>query len=87
MTPYIEDADFIKLRELSASFSVPNRYVERFNVSGVRLTLAGRNLALWTKYSGYDPEVNTAGQAEFTTADYHNQPPVRFLTARIDVNF
>jgi hypothetical protein len=87
VSTFVEDADFVKLRELSASFSIPTRFVERFNMSGMRLTLAGRNLATWTKYSGYDPEVNTAGQSDFTTADYHNQPPVRFLTARFDINF
>jgi TonB-dependent starch-binding outer membrane protein SusC len=84
---FIEDADFLKLRELSVSFLVPDRYVNQLGVSGTRITLSGRNLATWTKYSGYDPEVNTHGQANFSTADYHNQPPVRFITARVDVNF
>lgn len=84
---FIEDADFTKLRELSVSFMVPDRYVRQLGVSGTRLTFSGRNLALWTKYSGYDPEVNTFGQANFSTADYHNQPPVRFFTARLDLNF
>jgi TonB-dependent starch-binding outer membrane protein SusC len=87
VSTYVEDADFLKLRELSATISIPTRYTQRLNIDGARLTIAGRNLMTWTKYSGYDPEVNTSGQADFTTADYHNQPPVRFFTTRIDINF
>jgi TonB-dependent starch-binding outer membrane protein SusC len=87
ISEYIEDADFLKLRELSLSLMVPDQFTRQLGVSGARLTFSGRNLATWTKYSGYDPEVNTAGQANFTTADYHNQPPVRFFTARLDLNF
>jgi TonB-dependent starch-binding outer membrane protein SusC len=84
---FIEDADFVKLRELSVSLLVPDRYVSRLGLGGTRLTFSGRNLGTWTKYSGYDPEVNSHGQANFTTSDYHNQPPVRFYTLRLDVNF
>jgi TonB-dependent starch-binding outer membrane protein SusC len=87
VSAFVEDASFVKLREVSASFTIPQRYVQRLSLDGARLTIAGRNLKTWTKYSGYDPEVNTAGQADFTTADYHNQPPVRFFTTRIDINF
>ncbi|HEV2147639.1 MAG TPA: SusC/RagA family TonB-linked outer membrane protein [Longimicrobiaceae bacterium] len=87
VAPYIEDGDFVKLRELSLSFSVPDNLTQRFGTSGLRLTLSGRNLKTWTDYRGLDPEVNTFGQRNFDSADYHNQPPVRYYTARIDVNF
>jgi TonB-linked SusC/RagA family outer membrane protein len=87
ISEYIEDADYLKLRELSLSLLVPDRYTERLGMTGARLTLSGRNVGMWTKYSGYDPEVNTVGQANFTTADYHNQVPVRYYTLRFDVNF
>jgi TonB-dependent starch-binding outer membrane protein SusC len=87
VSEFVEDADFIKLRELSVSFLVPDRYLRQFGTTGARLTFSGRNLAMWTRYTGYDPEVNTHGQDNFSTADYHNQPPVRFFTARIDLNF
>lgn len=84
---FIEDADFVKLREVSVSLMVPEQYLRNVGVSGARLTLAGRNLATWTSYRGYDPEVNTFGQTNFSTSDYHNQPPVRFYTLRVDLNF
>ena len=57
----IEDSDFIRWRELSLSYQVPSSAIERFGMGNLTLTLAGRNLALWTKYSGIDPEINVVG--------------------------
>ncbi|HEX5436582.1 MAG TPA: SusC/RagA family TonB-linked outer membrane protein [Gemmatimonadaceae bacterium] len=84
---YIEDAAFWKLRELSVTLTAPNSWSKRAGLSGLSLTLAGRNLHTWTNYTGFDPEVNEAGQANFTTADFLTQPPVRYYTARINVNW
>jgi outer membrane receptor protein involved in Fe transport len=84
---YIEDADFLKLRELSLTYYFPPSTAARIGASGLSLTLAGRNLATWTGYSGFDPEVNQNAQANFATSDFLTQPPVRFFTARLNVTF
>ena len=58
---WIEDGSYVKLRELSASYTVDWTPVKRFFREGVDLTISGRNLWVWTKYSGYDPEVTAFG--------------------------
>jgi TonB-dependent SusC/RagA subfamily outer membrane receptor len=58
---WVEDGTFVKLRELSASYTLSSLGVSRFFGDGVDLTLSGRNLKVWTKYSGYDPEINLFG--------------------------
>jgi TonB-dependent SusC/RagA subfamily outer membrane receptor len=58
---WIEDGTFVKLRELAASYTVDAPAVRRYFRDGVDLTLSGRNLYVWTKYSGYDPEINLFG--------------------------
>ncbi len=58
---WIEDGTFIKLRELSASYLLDWEPIRRVLRSGVDLTLSGRNLWVWTDYSGYDPEINLFG--------------------------
>lgn len=58
---WIEDGTFVKLRELSATYTLNSLGMQRFFANGVDLTLSGRNLAVWTKYSGYDPEINLFG--------------------------
>jgi TonB-dependent SusC/RagA subfamily outer membrane receptor len=58
---WIEDGTFVKLRELSASYTLDMPAVKRVFHDGVELTLSGRNLFVWTDYSGYDPEINLFG--------------------------
>ena len=58
---WIEDGTFVKLRELSASYTLNALGVKRYFADGVDLTVSGRNLKVWTKYSGYDPEINLFG--------------------------
>jgi TonB-dependent starch-binding outer membrane protein SusC len=58
---YIEDGSFIKLRELSASYTFDMPAVRRVFRDGIDVTLSGRNLWVWTDYSGYDPEINLFG--------------------------
>lgn len=85
---YVEDASFWKLRELSATILFPTEWAQWVGADQLNLTLAGRNLATWTDYSGTDPEINGGGTgSNFNTFDFFSQPPVRTLTARIDVSF
>lgn len=58
---WIEDGSFVKLRELSASYTLDQAVVKRVFRDGIALTLSGRNLWVWTNYSGYDPEINLFG--------------------------
>jgi TonB-linked SusC/RagA family outer membrane protein len=85
---FIEDGDFWKLRELAATLMLPSDWAQRFGADAMNLTFAGRNLATWTDYSGPDPEINFGGSgANFITADFLSQPPIRYYTVRLDVNF
>jgi TonB-dependent starch-binding outer membrane protein SusC len=84
---YFEDASFVKLREVSVTLMAPQDLARRFRTQGLSLTLAGRNLATWTDYTGFDPEINFTGAENFSTADFLTQPPLRYFTARVNVNF
>lgn len=86
---FIEDAKFLKWRELAVTFTAPpsmrdlNPLLRRTS-----LTFAGRNLVTWTGYSGLDPEVNeTGGNANFTSGEFNTQPPIQVFTVRLDVRF
>jgi TonB-linked SusC/RagA family outer membrane protein len=83
---YIEDADFVKWRELSLRLGVPESIGARFPaLSGASISLSGRNLKTWTDYSGLDPEINeSGGGANFTQGEFNTQPPVRVYSIRFD---
>ena len=86
--PYVDPADHIKLREISATYTFPRRLTQRFGTDNMSFSLSGRNLAiLWSKYPGIDPEVNIEGNATFTRGDYMSVPMIRRLVATLSVSF
>jgi TonB-linked SusC/RagA family outer membrane protein len=84
---YIQDATFIRLRELSVSYTLPQRWARMLQATTATITLAGQNLALWTKYQGFDPEVVSNALALFNRDDFFTQPPVRRYVIRMNVTF
>lgn len=76
LTPYdglneVERADFVRWRELSLSYDVPERLVAPVGgAKSMTLTVTGRNLAIWTKYKGADPEINLLGRSAGTGPDF-----------------
>jgi TonB-linked SusC/RagA family outer membrane protein len=60
---YIRSGNFAKLREVSLSYDAMPRIARYVGAKSMALTLTGRNLHMWTKYTGLDPEnsVNTEG--------------------------
>jgi len=59
---FMEDGSFVKLRELSATYFIPTRFLRVTNPS---ITFAARELHTWTNYRGIDPE----GAAQSTTSN------------------
>ncbi|HEX8672964.1 MAG TPA: hypothetical protein VF710_13800, partial [Longimicrobium sp.] len=84
---HVEDASFTRLREAAVTLSIPERWARRFGGRGAEITLAGRNLAVWTPYSGLDPETNATAQHPILFAESFTQPLPRTLTTRLDVRF
>jgi len=84
---YIENADFTKLRQLSFTLLGPDAMAHRVGLQNLSLTIAGANLKTWTKYKGFDPEVNAVAGANFSTQEFLTLPPSRTWTARINVTF
>jgi TonB-linked SusC/RagA family outer membrane protein len=84
---YLEDASFAKLREVSVTYTIPDRWARALRLGRVTATAAGRNLLTITGYSGVDPEVNAQGQTSFGTQDFLTQPSVRSFIFRLNVGF
>jgi len=82
---FIEDGDFIRFRELSLTFTAPERWASKyFRGRSLALTGAVRNLGiLWTKYSGVDPEAyGTTGDAP---SSFQAFAPPRYVTLRLNL--
>jgi hypothetical protein len=80
---FIEDGDFIRFRELSLVYTVPEAWAGRlFRGRSLVATAAARNLGiLWTKYSGVDPEAfGTTGDAP---SSFQAFAPPTYYTLRL----
>jgi TonB-dependent starch-binding outer membrane protein SusC len=94
---HLHDADFIKLRELSVTYSLPTEWARSFRASRASINLAARDLWMWTKYKPYvdrngkrlkaDPEVSFWGTQTYTTLDYGSTPMTRRISASLRVQF
>jgi hypothetical protein len=84
---FIQDASFLKLRELSIGWIAPARWARAIGATGARLTLSARNLGTWSKYRGADPEVNRDGQDNFRRQDLWSQPQVRYFVLRVEAAY
>lgn len=86
----VEDGSFIRLNNVNIGYTLPKSLTSKVKIGQVRIYVAGSNLKLWTKYSGYDPEVSTGrnGYNQLTPGvDYSSFPRSRSYTAGINVNF
>ncbi len=86
-TRFLEKADFMRLQNVTLAYNLkPNTDVIR----GVRLFVTGQNLAVFTGYSGQDPEVNTNKQIDGVPSfgiDYTTYPRARTITLGANVTF
>jgi TonB-linked SusC/RagA family outer membrane protein len=87
---FIENSEFMKLRELTVTFTLPARWARAVKANSANITIGGRNLHTWTGYTGVDPEVNGQGQGAFNgfgVWDFLTQPPIRTFIARVNLSF
>lgn len=86
--PYVEDASWTRLRNLSLSYKLPAKILPANLIKDATVTFTGNNLILWTKYSGFDPETSSFSAGSnadgFTGFAY---PAVRSYLFSINVNF
>jgi hypothetical protein len=89
LAAFIQDADFIKLREISLSYTLPQRLVSKLGATRATLTVGGRNLATWTDFTGLDPEMSVRGSRdEFTQNNFGGSfPPARSFSMALGLTF
>ena len=82
---YAEKGDFWRLRELSATYEVPSRFASTIRARTASLTVGARNLKVWTKYTGADPEENYSTGDQQTT--FASSAPRAYYTLRVNLHY
>ena len=83
----IEDASWTRLREVSLSYNINGDFITKTGLESVNLSVTGRNLALWSKVKGIDPDVNQFGTGVGKGLDYFTNPSSKSIVFGININF
>ena len=81
---YVEDTSWIRLNELILSYSTKRRY-NNTTIKSMKFSLIGRNLFLFTRYSGVDPSASLFGYNTSQGLDLFNLPSTRTYSAQITI--
>lgn len=84
----VEDASYIRLKNITLSYNLPERIVSKIKMSNLRLYVSGSNLWTLTDYSGYDPEANTFGQSTTLVGlDIGGYPQAKIFQVGLSASF
>lgn len=79
---FIEDGSYVRVQEVTLSWKLPPTLVSFANLHDTRLYVSGHNLHTFTKYTGYDPDVNSNGSTTNIAlgTDYYAYPRARTIS-------
>ncbi len=84
----VQDGSWVRMRDISISYSLPSKLIEKLPFSAVSLGFNVRNAFLITDYTGIDPETNLTGDASNVFGyDYFNNPNTRSFGANLNLKF
>ena len=88
ISPYVQDGSYVKLREVTVSYIVPQSISRLVRGHDARVKLAMRNLHTWSNYWSFDPEVNNFGNQQVTRfVDIAPYPTSRSFSFSFDVSY
>ncbi|TDH21278.1 TonB-dependent receptor [Segetibacter sp. 3557_3] len=84
---HVEDGSFVRLRNLTLGYTLQGAWVNN-KIKSLRLYVSGQNLYTWTKYLGYNPEVNARPDNSLSQGeDYGSYPLSRTIIAGLNLSF
>lgn len=91
--PLYESRSFVRLQDISLSYSLPKNILEKIKAQGISFYVSGKNLITWTKWDGWDPEALVPIFANGVTTDEPNgmrtdgRPVLRAITIGAHITF
>jgi TonB-linked SusC/RagA family outer membrane protein len=86
-TRYLEDAKYIRLKNLSVSYALPQTFLSKIKSSDAVISFNATNLVTFTKYKGLDPEALSTSSLLSGGIDYTPYPPTRFYSLSLQLSF
>ncbi|MCS7019559.1 MAG: TonB-dependent receptor [Cytophagales bacterium] len=86
---FIYDGSFVRLRNVTLSYNLPKNYINKLSMTSARIFVSAQNFATFTKYKGWDPEVNADDIVSNIAQgyDFYTAPQPRTITFGVNVSF
>ena len=85
---FIEDASFIRLKNISLGYTFPKAWMRRARIENIRAYISAQNVKTWTDYSGYDPEIGSFNQNPLINGVDNGRYPIsRAFTVGLNATF
>jgi TonB-linked SusC/RagA family outer membrane protein len=87
-TWHIEDGSYVRIRTLTLGYTIPSTLMQRWRMNRARIYVTGQNLFTFTKYLGYNPEVNSRPDSALSSGeDYGTYPLPRTMSVGLNLSF
>ena len=83
----IEDGSFLRINNITVGYSLPVKSIAGLKMSKLRFYFTTNNLAVFTKYTGYDPEVSVRSSPLTQGLDYSAYPKSRSFIFGVNASF
>lgn len=82
----IEDGSFLRLNNISIGYTLPKKWLSAVKISNARIYFTAYNLHVFTKYSGYDPEVSVINNPLTPGVDFSAYPRGKSFLAGLNLS-
>lgn len=82
-----EDGSFLKIKSINLGYTIKADKLKQIGVQNLRVYVVGQNLFTFTKYTGFDPEVNSFGNDAQFGFDMNAYPQVKSYTLGLNIGF
>jgi TonB-linked SusC/RagA family outer membrane protein len=88
-TQYMEEGTYVRLKNVTLAYNIPGKLLSKAKLGSARIYATGVNLATFTKYTGWDPEVNTDYRAGNINqgGDFYAAPQIKSIVVGLNIGF
>lgn len=89
-TQFLDDASYGRLKNLTFGYTLPQNMTQKLNISKVRIYVSGTNVLTFTKFKGWDPEVNRdygSNNNVTQSVTYLSPPQAKTFLAGVNLDF
>ncbi len=89
---FVEDGSYMRLKNVSLGYNIPSRYLSKAKIKAAKIYMSATNLLTFTKYTGFDPEVNSVSGTGIESnlgvgTDNGSYPQARTYTLGVNLSF